>query len=104
MPKYSFKMLKSSICLIDRTFSRATTLNPSGLGSDINEGILRITQSSSITGALRSDCLMQIQDTCILSSQLTKPNTIEEAIKYDSQDAPVRIGTLRTYHYQSLWY
>ena len=43
---------------IDRTLSGATTPNQSGPGSDVNEGVLRIAQSSSITGTSPSDCLV----------------------------------------------
>ena len=38
--------------------SGATTLDQSGLGSDGNEGVFHIPQSSSITEALPSDCLV----------------------------------------------
>ena len=44
----------SSILPIDRTPSGATT----AAQSDSNKGVLRIPQSSSITGALPSDCLV----------------------------------------------
>ena len=53
-----FKMSNSSIWPIDRTLSGATTLSQSGPRSDGNEVILCIPQSSSITGASPSDCLM----------------------------------------------
>ena len=53
----------SSIWLIDRTLSDATTLGQSELGSDSNEEVLHITQSSSITGTSPSDCLLSYQDT-----------------------------------------
>ena len=48
----------SSIWPIDRTLSGATTLSQSGPGSDGNERVLHIPQSSSITGISPSDCLM----------------------------------------------
>ena len=38
--------------------SGVTTLGQSGSGSNGNEGVLRIPQSSSITGTSSSDCLM----------------------------------------------
>ena len=41
----------TSIWLIDRTTAGATNLGQSGPGSDSTEGILPISQSSSITGA-----------------------------------------------------
>ena len=48
----------SSIWPIDKTLSGATTPGQSGPGSDAKEGLLRISQSSSITGTSPSDCLM----------------------------------------------
>ena len=47
-------MLNSSIWLIDRTLSGATT---SGQSEPENKGVFRIPQNSSITGASPSDCL-----------------------------------------------
>ena len=44
-------MLNSFIWPIDRTLSSATTQGQSRPGSDGNEGVLCITQSSNITGA-----------------------------------------------------
>ena len=44
-------MSNSSIWLIDKIQSDATTPGQSGPGSDGNEGIHSISQSSSITGA-----------------------------------------------------
>ena len=38
--------------------SGTATPSQSGLGSDGNEGVLRIPQSSSIAGTLPSDCLV----------------------------------------------
>ena len=43
---------------MDRTLSGATTSEESGPGSNGNEGVLRIPQSSSITGTSPSDCLV----------------------------------------------
>ena len=43
---------------MDRTPSVAITLGQSEPGSDGNEGVLRIPQSSSITGTLLSVCLI----------------------------------------------
>ena len=51
-------MSNSSIRLIYRILSGTTTLGQSGPGSEGNEGALRIPQSSIITGASLSDCLM----------------------------------------------
>ena len=46
----------NSILLIDRTLTGATSPGQSGPGSDGNEGVLHITQSSSIIGTSPSDC------------------------------------------------
>ena len=43
---------------IYRTLSGATTPGQSGPGSNGNEGVLRIPQSSSIAGTSPSDCLV----------------------------------------------
>ena len=43
---------------MDRTLSGAPTPGQSGPVSDGNEAVLRISQSSRITGASPSDCLM----------------------------------------------
>ena len=51
-------MSNSSICSIDRTLSIATTRGHSKSGSDGNEGVLYILQSSNITRALPSNCLI----------------------------------------------
>ena len=56
--QFSFILLFSSIWLKDRTLSGATTPGQSRHESDGNEGVLLITQSSSITGTSPSDCLM----------------------------------------------
>ena len=51
-------MSNSSIWSIDRTLSDATTPDKSGPGNNGNEGVLRIPQSSSITGASPTDYLV----------------------------------------------
>ena len=48
----------SSIWPIDNAQPGATTPGESGPGSDGNEGIFRIPQSSSITGTSPWDCLV----------------------------------------------
>ena len=54
MSKVLFQAIQlSSIWLIDRTLSGATTQGQSGPGSNGNEGVARIAQISSIT-----DCLV----------------------------------------------
>ena len=44
------------------TLLGAPTSDQSGPGSDGNEGVLHIPQSSSITGTSLSDCLVSYQD------------------------------------------
>ena len=81
----SITLLFSSIWPIDRTLSGATTLGPSGPGRNGNKEVLRIPQSSSITGASPSDCLvsyfghslgcltpLQRSSRCILQPQPTE--------------------------------
>ena len=51
-------MLNSSIWPIDRTLSGATALRLRGTGGNGNEELDHIPQSSSITRASPSDCLM----------------------------------------------
>ena len=48
----------STIWLIDRTLSGATTLGQSGPGSDSNEDVHCIPQSCGSTEASPSDCLV----------------------------------------------
>ena len=43
---------------MDRTLSGATNTAKRGPGSDGNEGVLHVHQSSSINGVLPSDCLV----------------------------------------------
>ena len=51
-------MSNTSIWPIDTTLSGATTPGQSGPGINSNEGVLSIPQSSNITGASLSDCLV----------------------------------------------
>ena len=51
-------MPNSSIFLIDRTLSVATTPDESATGGDDNEGVFPIPKSSRITESLPSDCLV----------------------------------------------
>ena len=56
--QFSISTHFSSIWPVDRTLSGATTPSQSGAGSDGNEGVLRIPQSSSISGTSPSICLV----------------------------------------------
>ena len=60
-----FQIIQFSIStqFSSRTLSGATTPSQSGPERDDNEGLLRIPQSSSITGTSPSACLCHIQDT-----------------------------------------
>ena len=51
-------MSNSSIWPIDRTLSGATTPGLNGSGNDGNKGVLHIPQSSNVTEASQSNCLM----------------------------------------------
>ena len=86
----------TSIEPIDRTLSGVTALVQSGSGSDGNEGLLHIPQSSSITEASPSDSLMSYQDThwgrltpmqrsswCILQPQ---PNGLTERMESQTRE------------------
>ena len=53
---------------MDRALSGATTPGQSGPGSDGNKGVLRISQSSNITGTLPSDCLVSYQGHLLVGS------------------------------------
>ena len=56
--QFSISTQSTFILSIDRTLSGATTPGQSGPGSDGNDGVLRIPQSSSITRASSSDYLV----------------------------------------------
>ena len=51
----------NSMWSIDRTLSGITTPGQSGPRSNSNEGVLRISRSSSISGTSASDCLVSYQ-------------------------------------------
>ena len=55
---FSISTQFSSVWPMDRTLSCTTTTGQSAPGIDGNKGVLRIPQSSSITGASASDCLV----------------------------------------------
>ena len=56
--QFSIVIQFTSIWPIDRTLSGATTLSQSEPGSDGNKGVLCIPQSTIITVATPSDCLV----------------------------------------------
>ena len=69
--QFSISMQFSSIWPIDRTLSGATTPGQSRPGSNDNEGVFHIPQSSSITGASPSDCLVSCPGHLLGESYLT---------------------------------
>ena len=66
-------MTNSSIWLIDMTLPGATTWGQSGPGSDGNEGVLLILQSSSITGASLSNDLMSYPEHPLVEGSYPPP-------------------------------
>ena len=58
---HMFAQSNSSIWPTDKTLSDATTPGQRGTKGDGNEGVLLISQSSSITGASPPDCFMLYQ-------------------------------------------
>ena len=56
--QFSISTQFSSIWPTDKLLSSATTTGQSRPGSDGNKGVLRIPQSSYITGTSSSDCLV----------------------------------------------
>ena len=60
--QFSISTQFSSIWPIHRTLSGATTQGLSGPGSDGNEGVHCIPQTSSITGTSSSDCLVSYRE------------------------------------------
>ena len=70
--QFSISTQLSSIWPIDKTLSVTTTLGQCGPGSDGNEGVLFIPQSSTITGNLLLDCLV-CDGYCIFIPRLHYP-------------------------------
>ena len=65
-------MSNNSIWHIDRTLSSATTPGQSGPGSNGNEEVLCISQSSSITGASPADCLVSYLEHSVVGSLISQ--------------------------------
>ena len=72
---------------IDRIQPGATTLEPSGPGSDGNEGVLRIPQSSSISEASPWDCLVSYPGT-IVGGSLTPLQRFSQCIPQSQPTGP----------------
>ena len=69
--QFSISTQFSSIWPIDSTLSGATTLGQSEPGSDGNEGVLRILQSSSITRTSPSNCFVSNSEHSLVGSYLS---------------------------------
>ena len=69
--QFSISTQFSSIWPVDRTLSGATTLDQSGPGTNGSEGVLRIPQSSSITGTSQSDFSMSYPGHSLVGSYPT---------------------------------
>ena len=70
----------SSIWPIDKTLSGATTPSQSGPGSDGDEGVLLILQSSCITEASLSNCLVSYPGHLLESRDLTPAHRCSRCI------------------------
>ena len=95
-------MSNSSIWSIDRTLSSATTPGQSGPGSNGNEGILRILQSSSITEASPSDCLVSYP----WHSLREGFTSLQRCSQYTLQPKPTELLSVldrNTWNYATLW-
>ena len=72
----------SFIWSIDRTLSGTTSQSQSGPGSNGNEGVLCISQSSHITGALPLDCLVSYSE-----HSFVLPPSAEKQLVYSTASA-----------------
>ena len=63
-------MSNSSIWLINRTLSGASTPGQSGPGSNSNEGVFYFPQKYHIAGTLLSDCLVSYQGRSYPSAEM----------------------------------
>ena len=81
----------SSISPIDWTLSGSTTPRQSGPESNGNKGVLCILQSSSITGASQSDCLMSYPGHSLRESYLSADLQLVYSITPANWDKDVKI-------------
>ena len=72
------------------TLSIATTTGQSRPGSEGNERVLRIPQTSSITGALHSDCLMPYPEHSLPASY----SSAEKQLVYSTAPSSVGVNHL----------
>ena len=80
-------MSNSLIWPIDRTLSGAFTLGQSGPRNDGNEVVLSIPQSSSITRASASDCLMSYPEHSVVVVMMGSYSFIEMQSAYSTAAA-----------------
>ena len=83
----------SCIRAIDGTLSGATTAGQSGPGSDVNEGVVCILQSSHITGASPIDCLVSYPGHSLRS--LTSPQRSSWCIQQPLPSEKLTFNTVR---------
>ena len=87
----------TSIWLIERTLSSATTPGQSGPGSD-GKRVLCIPQSSSITGTSLSDCLVSYQDTRWVSYPYTEKQLVYSTAPTDETRSLISHKTEKPIH------
>ena len=75
----------SSIWSIDKILSGVTTPGRSGPGSDVNERVLFIPQSSSITGTSPSDCLVSYPRHSLCEYVGSYPNAEKQSVYSTAQ-------------------
>ena len=78
--QFSISTQFSSIWPIDRTLTGATTPVQSWPGSNGNEEILRIPQSSSITGTSLSGCLVSYTRTLVVGGRRSYPFAEKQSV------------------------
>ena len=76
---------------LDRTLLGSTTPSQGGPESNGNEGVLRVPQSSSITGASRSDCLVSY-----LGHMLGESKPFSEILSMYSATPECKMGIFET--------
>ncbi len=83
---------------MDRALSGATTPGQSGPGSDGNEGLLRISQSSSTAGTSPSDCLVSYPGLSCVCGGSYPSAEVQSVYSTDPADwARIQSESVRTY-------
>ena len=81
----------------DRTLSSTTTPGQSEPGSDGNKGVLRIPQSSSITGTSPSDCLLSYPGYSLEESSPLRRCSV--GVFYSPSQQGGKIDLFKNYYY-----